>query len=98
MLVTAIPMWVLSLIPNLKKLAVVSKISNLLLSVGLVIIYIYTCQNLPPLSSVDMIVSPRSLPITLGLILYAFEATPLVFIQNTFFLKFILIASFRYFL
>ncbi|KAL7010579.1 hypothetical protein ACKWTF_006281 [Chironomus riparius] len=76
---TLIPIWLSSLITNLKFLAPCSGIANICMITGLTISYYYSSQDLPPISTRDFIPSDfRTLPLFFGTTIFAFEGIALV--------------------
>ncbi|KAG5684507.1 hypothetical protein PVAND_013736 [Polypedilum vanderplanki] len=79
-----IPIWLSSLIRNLKYLAPCSGIANVCMITGLVISYYYSLQDLPPITERNFMPHDiRTLPLFFGTVIFAFEGIALVLpLQN----------------
>jgi len=71
MVIVAVPMIFLSWIRQLKYLAPVSLLGNISLGISFIIIFYYTFQDLPPLSSVPLVAPIEQIPLYFGTALFA---------------------------
>ncbi len=78
MAIVTVPLVFLSLIRDLKYLAPVSLISNILLGVSLVVIFYYLLQDVPDVSSRPLAAPLDQLPLFFGTAVFAFEGISLV--------------------
>ncbi|CAG0879965.1 unnamed protein product [Darwinula stevensoni] len=73
MAILLVPFIFLSFVRSLKFLSPFSMIANLLMAVGIGIIFSFLLQDLPPVSSRPFFASFRQLPLFFGTAIYAFE-------------------------
>lgn len=70
----SVPVLLISFVPNLKYLAPVSMVANVLCAVGLSITVYYLVRDLPPIGEVEMVRSIRGLPTFFSITIFALEA------------------------
>lgn len=73
-----IPILLSCMVRNLKYLAPVSTIANILMITGIIITLYYSMQDLPDISSRRYIADLEQLPLFFGTALFAFEGIGLV--------------------
>ncbi|XP_074650093.1 neutral amino acid uniporter 4-like isoform X2 [Tubulanus polymorphus] len=67
-----------SFVRNLKHLAPFSTFANLLTVTGLVVIFIYCVQDLPPVADRELVASLEKIPLFFGTVVFSFEGISLV--------------------
>ncbi|XP_044598339.1 proton-coupled amino acid transporter-like protein CG1139 isoform X3 [Cotesia glomerata] len=78
MAIALLPIMMSTWIRNLKYLAPVSSIANLLVVAGYVATVYIMSYNLPPISERDYVADYQSIPLFFGTVIYSFEAITLV--------------------
>lgn len=78
MAVILIPILMSCMVRNLKYLAPISTIANILMITGIIITLYYSMQELPDISSRRYIADLEQLPLFFGTALFAFEGIGLV--------------------
>lgn len=78
MAIILIPILLSCMVRNLKFLAPLSTIANLLMLVGISITLYYCSQDVPPLSEVKPVAELQQFPLFFGTALFAFEGIGLV--------------------
>lgn len=78
MAIALTPIMMSTWIRNLKYLAPVSSIANLLVVAGYVATVYIMCDNLPSVSERNYIADYQSIPLFFGTVIYSFEAITLV--------------------
>lgn len=74
LLMISVPIILISFVPNLKYLAPVSMVANILCALGLSITVYYLVRDLPPIGEVEMVRSIRGLPTFFSITIFALEA------------------------
>ncbi|KAK9508556.1 hypothetical protein O3M35_006090 [Rhynocoris fuscipes] len=72
-LITAIPIFLVGIVRNMKFLVPFSALANILLGVGLCLTLYYMCQDLPPLSSRPLTAPISKLPLFFSTVLFGME-------------------------
>lgn len=78
MAIILLPILLTALVRNLKYLAPLSTLANVLMCVGIVIVLYYAAQDTPPVSERRYIADWQQLPLFFGTAIYAFEGIGLV--------------------
>ena len=83
MAILTVPLILLSWIRNLKFLSPVSLLANLLQSASLIIVFYYSLQGLPSVSTLPAFASWSTLPLYFGTVVFAFLGISLILpLQN----------------
>lgn len=77
-LMIMVPVMLISFVPNLKYLAPVSMLANILCAAGLSLTVYYLVRNLQPIENVEMVRSITSLPTLFSITIFAIEAIGIV--------------------
>lgn len=78
MAVMLLPVMGTAMIRNLKYIAPISTLANLIMGLGIAAIYYYILQDLPPISSRPPVGRIDQIPLFFGTIIFAFEGIALV--------------------
>lgn len=78
MLMLLIPLILINYIRNLKRLAPLSTLANVITFIGLGIVLYYIFDNLPPIDSVNYVGTLKGYPLYVGTTLFALEAVGVV--------------------